>query len=139
MVDYITMIAQGIYDAQEQAKYYYNLMQEEPDDDEWPMRYEEAKSEEKSYRDKYGYFNKLEDAIELLRASELQRDNHPDYSYEEQIEILRQAIEKRLKFHFLKKNYYSNEDAHKIVTALATTNFSSNKQFQDFISKFEPM
>ena len=54
------------------------------------------------------------------------------------MEILKQAIKKRLKFFFLKKNYYSDENAWKIVTALATTNFFTNKQFQNFVSKIEP-
>lgn len=120
---YIPITARKIYEAEQQAKYYYNKMLSEPKDEEWLMRYNEAKSDVREIRDESGYFNELEDAVALLWAEELQRDNHPDYSYEEQMEILKQAIKKRLKFFFLKKNYYSDENAWKIVTALATTNF----------------
>ena len=137
-MDYITMTAQEIHEAEEQAKYYYNRMKDEPDDEEWLMRYNEAKSDVREIRDESGYFNELEDAVALLWAEELQRDNHPDYTYEEQMEILKQAIKKRLKFFFLKKNYYSDENAWKIVNALAENKFATNKQFQDFVSKIEP-
>lgn len=135
---YIPITARKIYEAEQQSKYYYNKMLDEPDDEEWLMRYNEAKSDVREIRDESGYFNELEDAVALLWAEELQRDNHPDYSYEYQMEILKQAIKKRLKFFFLKKNYYSDENAWKIVTTLATTNFFTNKQFQNFVSKIEP-
>lgn len=135
---YIPITARKIYEAEQQAKYYYNKMLSEPEDEEWLMRYNEAKSDVREIRDESGYYNELEDAVALLWAEKLQRDNHPDCSYEEQMEILKQAIKKRLKFFFLKKNYYSDENAWKIVTALATTNFFTNKQFQNFVSKIEP-
>ena len=113
-------------------------MKDEPDDEEYIMRYNEAKEEVREIRNESGYFNELEDAVALLWAEELQRDNHPYYTYEEQMEILKQAIKKRLKFFFLKKNYYSDENAWKIVSALAENKFATNKQFQDFVSKIEP-
>ena len=108
---YIPITARKIYEAEQQAKYYYNKMLSEPEDEEWLMRYNEAKSDVREIRDESGYFNELEDAVALLWAEELQRDNHPDYS---------------------------DENAWKIVTALATTNFFTNKQFQNFVSKIEP-
>ena len=135
---YISMIAQEIYDTEYQAKYYYYKMMEEPNK-EWFMRQIEAIDKNISYRNKYGWNNKeLEDAIKLLRACELIKGNHPDYSYEEQIAIFKKAIEKGFGFDFLKAYYYSTEDSHKIVTTLATTNFFTNKQFQNFVSKIEP-
>ena len=95
---YISMIAQEIYDAEYQTKYYYYKMMEEPDK-EWVKRHWEAIDKDISYRNKYGWNNKeLEDAIEFLRACELLSDNHPDYSYEEQKDILKKAVEKGLKF-----------------------------------------
>ena len=134
---YISMIAQEIYDAEYQAKYYYYKMMEEPDE-EWVMRHLEAIDKDISYRDKYGYFKELEDAIELLRACELIKDNHPYYSYEEQKNILKKAVEKGYKFDFLLRDYYAAEDCKEIVTALATIDFINDKQFQDYISYFEP-
>lgn len=135
----VNMIAHGIYGAEEQAKYCYNQMIDEPDDeDEWSWRLDEALDEAQSYRDKYGYFKELEDAIELLRACELIKDNHPYYSYEEQKNILKKAVEKGYKFDFLLRDYYAAEDCKEIVTALATIDFISDKQFQDYISYFEP-
>ena len=74
-----------------------------------------------------------------MRACELLNDNHPDYSYEEQKDILKKAVEKGLKFDCLKAYYYSTEDSHKIVTALATNNFTNNMQFFDFVSKIESL
>lgn len=136
---YISMIAQEIYDAEYQTKYYYYKMMEEPDK-EWVKRHWEAIDKDISYRNKYGWDNKeLEDAIEFLRACELLSDNHPDYSYEEQKDILKKAVEKGLKFDCLKAYYYSTEDSHKIVTALATNNFTNNMQFFDFVSKIESL
>lgn len=135
----VNMIAHGIYGAEAQAKYCYNQMIDEPDDeDEWSWRLDEAIDEAQSYRDKYGYFKELEDAIELLRASELYTSNHPYYSYDEQINILKKAVEKGYKFDFLLRDYYAPEDRGEIVTALATIDFISDKQFQDYISYFEP-
>lgn len=135
----ISIVAQRIYDAEEQVKYYFNQMKDEPDEEEWEDRYSLALYEATSYRNEYVYLKELEDAIEFLRACELQSNSHPDYSYEEQMDILKKAVEKGLKFDLLKLNYYYTEDCHKIVTALATTNFTDNKQFQDFFSTFEPM
>ena len=136
---YISMIAQEIYDAEYQTKYYYYKMMEEPNE-EWIMRHWEAIDKDISYRDKYGWHNKeLEDAIEFLRACELLSDNHPDYSYEEQNDILKKAVEKGYTFDFLLSDYYAAEDCIEIVTALATINFISDKQFQDYISYFEPL
>lgn len=135
----VNIIAHGIYGGEEQAKYYYNKMIDEPDDEEWSWRFDEAIDEAQSYRDKYGYFKELEDAIEFLRACELIKDNHPNYSYEEQKAILKKAVEKGYKFDFLLRDYYAAEDCIEIVTALATINFISNKQFQDYISYFEPL
>lgn len=123
---------------EEQAKYYYNKMIDEPDDEEWSWRFDEATAEAQSYRDKYGYFKELEDAIEFLRACELIKI-HPNYSYEEQEAILKKAVEKGYKFDFLLRDYYAAEDCIEIVTALATINFISDKQFQDYISYFEPL
>ena len=65
-------------------------------------------------------------------------NNHPDYSYEKQMEILEDAVYNNLNFDFLKKYYYTDENAWKIVSELAKKNFT-NQQFQDFISKIEPM
>jgi hypothetical protein len=135
---YISMIAQEIYDAEEQMKYYYYKMMEQPDK-EWAMRQAEAIDKEISYRNKYGYFKELEDAIKLLRACELIKGNHPDYSYEEQIDIFKKAIEKGFGFDFLKAHYYSTEDSHKIVTALATNKVANNKEFYDFVKEIKPM
>ena len=135
---YISMIAQEIHDAEYQTKYYYYKIMEEPDE-EWFMRHSEAIEKDIYYRNKYGYFKELEDAIEFLRACELLSDNHPYYSYEEQKSILKKAIEKGFKFNFLKAYYYSTEDSHKIVTALATNNFTGNLQFFNFVSKLEPL
>lgn len=135
----VNIIAHGIYGGEEQAKYYYNKMIDEPDDEEWSWRFDEAIDEAQSYRDKYGYFKELEDAIEFLRACELIKDNHPNYSYEEQKAILKKAVEKGYKFDFLLRDYYAAEDCIEIVTALATINFISDKQFQDYISYFEPL
>lgn len=135
----VNIIAHGIYGGEEQAKYYYNKMIDEPDDEEWSWRFDEAIDEAQSYRDKYGYFKELEDAIEFLRACELIKDNHPNYSYEEQKTILKKAVEKGYKFDFLLRDYYAAEDCIEIVTALATINFISDKQFQDYISYFEPL
>lgn len=134
----VNIIAHGIYGGEEQAKYYYNKMIDEPDDEEWSWRFDEAIAEAQSYRDKYGYFKELEDAIELLRACELIKI-HPNYSYEEQEAILKKAVEKGYKFDFLLRDYYAAEDCIEIVTALATINFISDKQFQDYISYFEPL
>ena len=61
-------------------------------------------------------------------------NNHPDYSYEKQMEILEDAVYNN----FLKKYYYTDENAWKIVSELAEKNFT-NQQFQDFVSKIEPM
>ena len=113
-------------------------MIDEPDDEEWSWRFDEAIAEAQSYRDKYGYFKELEDAIEFLRACELIKI-HPNYSYEEQEAILKKAVEKGYKFDFLLRDYYAAEDCIEIVTALATINFISDKQFQDYISYFEPL
>lgn len=63
---YIPITARKIYEAEQQAKYYYNKMQDEPDDEEWLMRYNEAKSDVREIRDESGYFNELEDAVALL-------------------------------------------------------------------------
>ena len=134
----VNIIAHGIYGGEEQAKYYYNKMIDEPDDEEWSWRFDEAIAEAQSYRDKYGYFKELEDAIEFLRACELIKI-HPNYSYEEQEVILKKAVEKGYKFDFLLRDYYAAEDCIEIVTALATINFISDKQFQDYISYFEPL
>ena len=134
----VNIIAHGIYGGEEQAKYYYNKMIDEPDDEEWSWRFDEAIAEAQSYRDKYGYFKELEDAIEFLRACELIKI-HPNYSYEEQEAILKKAVEKCYKFDFLLRDYYAAEDCIEIVTALATINFISDKQFQDYISYFEPL
>lgn len=134
----VNIIAHGIYGGEEQAKYYYNKMIDEPDDEEWSWRFDEAIAEAQSYRDKYGYFKELEDAIEFLRACELIKI-HPNYSYEEQEAILKKAVEKGYKFDFLLRDYYAAEDCIEIVTALATINFISDKQFQDYISYFEPL
>lgn len=135
----VNIIAHGIYGVEEQAKYYYNKMIDEPDDEEWSWRFDEAMDEAQSYRDKYGYFKELEDAIAFLRACELIKDNHPNYSYEEQKAILKKAVEKGYTFDFLLSDYYAAEDCIEIVTALATINFISDKQFQDYISYFEPL
>lgn len=135
----VNIIAHGIYGGEEQAKYYYNKMIDEPDDEEWSWRFDEAMDEAQSYRDKYGYFKELEDAIAFLRACELIKDNHPNYSYEEQKAILKKAVEKDYTFDFLLSDYYAAEDCIEIVTALATINFISDKQFQDYISYFEPL
>ena len=134
----VNIIAHGIYGGEEQAKYYYNKMIDEPDDEEWSWRFDEAIAEAQSYRDKYGYFKELEDAIEFLRACELIKI-HPNYSYEEQEAILKKAVEKGYTFDFLLSDYYAAEDCIEIVTALATINFISDKQFQDYISYFEPL
>lgn len=134
----VNIIAHGIYGGEEQAKYYYNKMIDEPDDEEWSWRFDEAIAEAQSYRDKYGYFKELEDAIEFLRACELIKV-HPNYSYEELEAILKKAVEKGYKFDFLLRDYYAAEDCIEIVTALATINFISDKQFQDYISYFEPL
>ena len=135
----VNIIAHGIYGGEEQAKYYYNKMIDEPDDEEWSWRFDGAMDEAQSYRDKYGYFKELEDAIAFLRACELIKDNHPNYSYEEQKAILKKAVEKGYTFDFLLSDYYAAEDCIEIVTALATINFISDKQFQDYISYFEPL
>ena len=135
----VNIIAHGIYGREEQAKYYYNKMIDEPDDEEWSWRFDEAMDEAQSYRDKYGYFKELEDAIAFLSACELIKDNHPNYSYEEQKAILKKAVEKGYTFDFLLSDYYAAEDCIEIVTALATINFISDKQFQDYISYFEPL
>lgn len=135
----INIIAHGIYGGEEQAKYYYNKMIDEPDDEEWSWRFDEAVDEAQYYRDKYRYIKELEDAVTFLRACELIKDNHPKYSYEEQKAILKKAVEKGYKFDFLLRDYYAAEDCIEIVTALATINFISDKQFQDYISYFEPL
>lgn len=135
----ISIVAQRIYEAEEQVKYYFNQMKDEPDEEEWEERYSLALYEATSYRNEYVYLKELEDAIEFLRACELQSDSHPDYSYEEQKDILKKAVEKGLKFDCLKSYYYSTEDSHKIVTALATNNFTNNMQFFDFVSKIESL
>ena len=41
----INIIAHGIYGGEEQAKYYYNKMIDEPDDEEWSWRFDEAVDE----------------------------------------------------------------------------------------------
>lgn len=136
---YISMIARKIYIVEYQTKYFYYKMLDEPNE-EWAMRHWKAIDKNISYRNKYGWNNKeLEDAIEFLRACELLTDNHPDYSYEEQKDILKKAVEKGLKFDCLKAYYYSDEASHKIVTALATNNFPGNFQFFDFVSKIKPL
>lgn len=91
----VNIIAHGIYGGEEQAKYYYNKMIDEPDDEEWSWRFDEAIAEAQSYRDKYGYFKELEDAIEFLRACELIKV-HPNYSYEEQEAILKKQLKRAI-------------------------------------------
>lgn len=133
---YISMIAQEIYDAEYQIKYYTTQLEENPNDEELKIELKEYKQEVKELRKEYGRNSALNKAITLLWAEELQRDNHPDYSYEEQMEILENAVYNNLNFDFLKKYYYTDENAWKIVSELAKTNFT-NQQFQDFISKIE--
>lgn len=132
------MEAQEIYDAEYQVKYYSTQLEENPGDQELEIELKEYKQEVKELRKEYGRSSGLNKAITLLWAEELQRDNHPDYSYEKQMEILEDAVYNNLNFDFLKKYYYTDENAWKIVTALATTNFFTNKQFQNFVSKIEP-
>ena len=130
------MEAQEIYDAEYQIKYYSTQLEENPNDEELKIELKEYKQEVKELRKEYGRSSTLNKAITLLWAEELQRDNHPDYSYEEQMEILENAVYNNLNFDFLKKYYYTDENAWKIVSELAKTNFT-NQQFQDFISKIE--
>lgn len=130
------MEAQEIYDAEYQIKYYTTQLEENPNDEELKIELKEYKQEVKELRKEYGRNSALNKAITLLWAEELQRDNHPDYSYEEQMEILENAVYNNLNFDFLKKYYYTDENAWKIVSELAKTNFT-NQQFQDFISKIE--
>lgn len=132
------MEAQEIYDAEYQVKYYSTQLEENPGDKELEMELKEYKQEVKELRKEYGRSSSLNKAVALLWVEELQRDNHPDYSYEKQMEILEDAVYNNLNFDFLKKYYYTDENAWKIVSELAKKNFT-NQQFQDFISKIEPM
>lgn len=130
------MEAQEIYDAEYQIKYYSTQLEENPDDEELKIELKEYKQEVKELRKEYGRNSELNKAITLLWAEELQRDNHPDYSYDKQMEILEDAVYNNLSFDFLKKYYYTDENAWKIISGLAAKNFT-NQQFQDFISKIE--
>ena len=137
-MNHYEMEAQEIYAAEYQVKYYLTQLEENPGDQELEIELKEYKKEVKELRKEYGRSSGLNKAITLLWAEELQRDNHPDYSYEKQMEILEDAVYNNLNFDFLKKYYYTDENAWKIVSELAKKNFT-NQQFQDFISKIEPM